>query len=402
MVSKQINLAELHPAQQEIVDSPARFKVLSCGRRFGKTMVAVDLISSHLLAAESAAYFAPTYRMTKEVWQTLKKTFAPGTKRITEHDYRLELYNGGILECWSLMGAAAETVRGRKYHLAVIDEAAIISNAEIWQAAVRPLLTDHRGRALFCSTPRGRNWFWQLFTMGQDPQIPDWQSWQFPTIANPYIHPEEIDDAKRGLPERVFKQEYLAEFLQDGGAVFRNIDNVCVADVEPRKPGNRYVFGVDWGKSNDFTCISVMDTYRKRQVYLDRFNQISWELQRGRLISLYQRYKPGLIWAEANSIGDVNIEALQAEGLPVRGFMTTAQSKAPLIESLVLAIEREDLTLLSDAVLINELQAYEMSRLSNGGWRYSAPPGGHDDTVIATALSWHGCRFSGRSLIDFV
>jgi hypothetical protein len=398
-----IELPKPHPAQQPIIDHPARFKVLACGRRFGKTMIAVRMICSCLLKGHSAAYFAPTYRMTKEVWEELKALLAPLTSHISEHDYRLQLHSGGILECWSLQGTSAETVRGRKYHLAVIDEAAIVSDARIWQAAIRPLLTDYQGSALFCSTPRGRNWFWNLFVQGQDISFANWMSWQLPTKANPYLKDEEIADAKHGLPERVFKQEYLAQFLEDGGAVFRNLDRVCVAkqELEPES-GNNYVFGVDWGKSNDFTCISVFDCTRNQQVYLDRFNQISWEIQRNRLISLYERFKPTLIWAEANSVGEPNIEALQAEGLPVRSFYTTGKTKAPLIEELVLAIEQEKIALLSDAILINEMQIYEMSRLANGGWRYSAPPGGHDDTVIATALSWHGAYKSGPLRIDFI
>ena len=405
MAKTEIKLDELHPAQSQIIEDSARFKVLSCGRRFGKTTVAIDLLSEHLLDGHTVAYFAPTYRMTKEVWEEMKGRFGPLTRRLSEHDFRMELYNGGVLDCWSLHGVAAETVRGRKYHLAVIDEAAIVADASIWQAAIRPLLTDHKGAALFCSTPKGRNWFWNLFVQGQDAKFKDWQSWQFPTTANPHIDAQEVADAQRELPERVFKQEYLAQFLEDGGTVFRNLTRVCVAQQEHEPvPAGRYVFGVDWGKQNDFTCISVIDSQRNQQVYLDRFNQISWEIQRNRLISLYQRFKPYYIFAEANSIGEPNIEALLAEGLPVQSFYTTQKSKSELIEKLVLAIEKEEVSLLSDAVLINELQSYQMSRLANGGWRYGAPSGAHDDTVIATALSWYGrVKYgSGRVSIEWI
>jgi hypothetical protein len=107
-----------------------------------------------------------------------------------------------------------------------------------------------------------------------------------------------------------------------------------------------------------------------------------------------------VIWAEANSIGAPNIEALQDEGLPVRAFTTTAKSKPPLIEDLALAIERADLALLPDEGLLSELASYAMERLPAGGYRYSAPPGLHDDLVIAAALAWYGVRQSGPS-IDF-
>jgi hypothetical protein len=138
-----------------------------------------------------------------------------------------------------------------------------------------------------------------------------------------------------------------------------------------------------------------------RQIYLERFNQIGWAVQRGRLAALYEQFKPRAILAEENSIGSVNIEALQAEGLPVRGYMMTSKSKAPLIDGLALAMEREEVVLLNDPVLKHELTAYEMKRTSTG-WSYSAPSGSHDDTVIATALSLWASKWYGGEAISFV
>jgi hypothetical protein len=157
---------------------------------------------------------------------------------------------------------------------------------------------------------------------------------------------------------------------------------------------------VDWGKENDFTAVSVM-TRDGRQIWLERFNQIGWAIQRGRLMGLYEQFKPKVILAEENSVGSVNIEALRAEGLPIHGFVTTHKSKAPLIDGLSLAMEKEEVVLLDDETLKHELMSYEMTRTAYG-WSYSAPPGGHDDTVVATALSlWASRRYGGAS-IDFV
>jgi hypothetical protein len=383
-----INLPVLHPAQAVIAAHPARFKVLACGRRFGKTALALDQMSDHLLQGHAVAYFAPADIMSTEVWEAIKTIFRPLISRIVENDKRIELANNGLFECWT---ARTESMRGRKYHLAVIDEAALIPGADAWNASIRPLLTDFKGHALFASTPQGRNWFWTLFQLGLDTNQTDWASWQFPTTANPFIDPAEVEAARATTPERVFHQEYEASFLADEGSVFRFIHKVCVGDEMPPDPNAQYIFGVDWGRDNDFTCISVMNQHGQ-QVYLDRFNQISWNVQRDRLSSLAQKYPPLIILAEANSIGSVNIDALQAEGLPVRPFHTTGRSKAPLIESLVLAIERQEIILRRDSVLISELQAYEMGRTASGFWTYSAPIGAHDDTVIATALSWLASR----------
>lgn len=400
----RINLGELYPAQQEIVDSPARFKVLVCGRRFGKTTIAIDTLCRALLDGQTAAYFAPTYRMGAEVWREMNTLLAPLRLHASEKDWRLELAGGGVFECWSLAQGAGETVRGRHYHFVVIDEAALFESADAWYGAIRPLLTDTQGGALFASTPRGRNWFWHLYRRGLDPKVTDWQAWRFPTAANPHIPPEEIEAARQGMPERFFQQEYEAEFLDDGGLVFRNVDQACVGQpgmpVPDENGETRCVFGVDWGKDHDFTCISVM-TCDGTQLHLERFNQIGWTVQRDRLKALNERFQPSVILAEENSIGSVNIDALIQEDLPVRGFVTTQKSKAELIDTLALAMEKGETRLLNDEVLKYELMAYEMSRTAYG-WSYGAPPGGHDDTVIATALSLRASRWHCGPILSFV
>jgi hypothetical protein len=157
--------------------------------------------------------------------------------------------------------------------------------------------------------------------------------------------------------------------------------------------------GVDWGKSNDFTVIAVGDTTTKRMVAMDRFNQIDYRVQRARLATLAERYNPGVIMAESNSMGEPIIEQLQADGLPVRGFQTTNASKAAIIEALGLALERSEIMLLNDPVLVGEMQAYEMDRLPSGMVRYGAPEGMHDDTVMATALMYEAMNTSGPLLL---
>jgi Terminase large subunit, T4likevirus-type, N-terminal len=340
----EIRLPQLHPAQAEIIASPARFKVLACGRRFGKTTVAIDQLCNTLLDGKSAAYFAPTFRMGAEVWRELNRILRPVIDYAREDDWRMELKTGGVFEGWSLAQGSGEMVRGRKYHFVVVDEAALFDSGDVWHGAIRPLLTDYAGRALFCSTPKGRGWFWQLYQQGQDPDMTEWQSWRFPTAANPHIQATEIEAARVGMPERFYKQEYEAVFLDDGGVVFRNVEGVCTLSPSP-SPSDRgeqisfhddtftsppsasqggveteaqseteydgirlvgsYYFGVDWGKDNDYTCISVM-TSEGQQVHLDRFNQIGWALQRGRLAALYEQFKPVVIVAETNSMGSVN------------------------------------------------------------------------------------------------
>jgi hypothetical protein len=134
-------------------------------------------------------------------------------------------------------------------------------------------------------------------------------------------------------------------------------------------------------------------------VYVDRFNQIDYALQTQRLKVLRDRYQPGVIIAESNAMGEPLVEQLWRDGLPVQPFTTTNATKAQIIDGLSMAFERGEITILNDDILINELQAYEMTRLPSGLFRYSAPEGMHDDCVMSLALAWAGVQDSGEILL---
>jgi hypothetical protein len=388
-MSLTITLPKLHDAQWQIINSDARFRVASCGRRFGKTLAAAGEAVKVAAQGGRVWWVAPTYNVSKRGWAgafAIAKQI-PGTT-VRKSDREIHFAGGGFIGFKTADTGAG--LRGEGLDLIIMDEAAFVREGA-WTDDLRPALSDRQGRALFISTPMGRNWFWHIWMMGQDPERHEWQSWMFPTSSNPHILSSEIDAARELLPERTFKQEYLAEFTEDGGAVFRNLRACTTSEYSEPLPDYRYIFGVDWGKSHDFTVIVVMD-HSGRMVAMERFNQIGWSLQRGRLLALADKWQPDAIWAELNSIGDPNVEALQDEGLPVYGFQTTAQSKTPLIDSLALAFERAEIGIIDEPVLLSELQSYSMERLPSGRFRYSAPEGMHDDTVIALALAWHGVQ----------
>jgi hypothetical protein len=383
-----VQMMRPHPAQAEIVNSPARFRVLACGRRFGKTEVDISELGHRAIKGQQVAYFAPSYKMTQETWRQIMWRLKEVISHASKTEGRMELVSGGSIDLWSLSTTSAESVRGRKYHFVVIDEAGMVVNLHTaWDEVIRPLLVDYRGGALFTSTPKGRNFFYDLYMRGKDPAQLEWDSWNYPSVANPYVHPDEIESARANTVERAFRQEYLAEFVEDAGSVFRNVGPVSyLQPADGPEQAHRLYMGVDWGRDVDFTAISIFDATTNQQVHVERFNQIGWSLQRGRIRALYDKWKPVVILAEKNSIGDPNIEALQQEGLPVQPFVTTSASKPALIERLALAIERADIALIKDDYQMHELRAYTMERVGSH-YLYGAPPGGHDDTVIALALS---------------
>jgi phage terminase large subunit-like protein len=386
-----LTLPRPHLAQKTVISEARRFNVMACGRRFGKTRLGIDRLIRPALEGKPVAFFAPTYKMMSDVWRETYNTVQPAAKRVASQEHRIELITGGIIDMWSL--DTPDAPRGRKYARVIIDEAAMVPQLqEAWQASIRPTLTDYEGDAWFTSTPKGANFFRTIYQYGQDPLKPEWASWQMPTVANPHIKASEVEAARQELPERVFQQEYLAAFLEDAGGVFRKVRAAAIAKKSEPYSG-RFVMGLDWAMSEDFTVITVMDAETRRMVDMDRFNQIDWAVQRGRVKAMADKWKVENIIAEHNSIGGPNIEALQREGLPVVSFETTAVSKPPLIESLALAFERSEIEILNDPVLVGELEAYERTVSPvTGRSRYGAPDGRHDDTVISLALALWGCH----------
>jgi hypothetical protein len=389
-----------HDCQLQILETSARFKVIAAGRRFGKTETGKLLMMQALYRKPDgiAWWIAPTYGMAAQVWHDLANSLAHLETRISAAQRRIDLPGGGHIAVRSAHNP--DRLRGAGLDYAVLDEAAYMS-ASLWPEVVRPMLLERRGGAAFLSTPYGHNHFWELYKQGLDLDQPEWASFQFPSAANDLIDRAEIEALRAITPDLVYRAEYLAEFVDHMGAVFRNIDAVLTAppDTQPDL-SRRVVIGVDWGRDSDYTVCVALDADSCRMLAIDRFNGLSWAASRARVAQMSHRWNASAVWAESNSIGQPNIEALQAEGIPVRPFMTTSRSKQNLIDALAVAIERGGIALVPDPVLLAELKSYRLHALPGGGYRYAAPSGAHDDTVIALALAYHGAR-QGRFSLDF-
>jgi hypothetical protein len=246
-----IRLPAPHAAQQQMLDESARINVACCGRRFGKTLFGIDLLVARPPFSSAHGYpvgwFAPTYKYLIEVWKEAKRVLRPLTSAVSVQDKRIELINGGVMEFWTMDGD--DPARGRKYGRVVIDEAAMVRDLRAkWDESIRPTLTDFRGEAWLFSTPKGRNDFSRFY---DDAGVrPGWARWQIPTSANPFIDPEEIEQARRDLPELVFRQEYLAEFVDFGGTVIRR----DWLQTYPAPPILQVAMGVDLAISTKTTA----------------------------------------------------------------------------------------------------------------------------------------------------
>jgi len=240
---------QLTRAQAEIALDPHRFRVLCCGRRFGKTTLAIDQIKGRASIPNSRiVYVAPTYQQARDIaWAQLKNDCKQAAESINESRLEIKLVNGSLIQLkgWE----AIETLRGQKFDLIVLDEVAMFRNFWLnWQEVIRPTLTDTKGEGLFISTPKGFNHFYDLFNLQEEDK--DFKSFHFSTYDNDHIPPEEIDKAKQELSVERFEQEYMANFKKTEGLVYKEFDREKhVFNLMEEMPREK-IAGVDFGFTN--------------------------------------------------------------------------------------------------------------------------------------------------------
>jgi hypothetical protein len=206
-----IKLPRLHDAQQSILANARRFNIIKCGRRFGKTTLAKELIISPALDGYPVAYFAPTYKDLYDFWVDVKGMTYTITSQKDETIKKIKLITGGTIEMWSLDDP--DSGRGRSYKRVVIDECEKVRHLEeAWKGTIRATLADYSGDCWFLSTPKfGKTYFKELFSNAQRDTDGQWFACKYTTYDNPFILKEEIDSARATLDDLYFRCEFLAE-----------------------------------------------------------------------------------------------------------------------------------------------------------------------------------------------
>jgi hypothetical protein len=380
-----IEIPELHPNQQSILDNQSRFRVVMCGRRFGKSELAQIEMIYEGIKGNAIGYITPTYQLAKTFFAKLAKILPFENNK---SDLIINFSNGGSIRFFT--GERLDNLRGRKFHFVVVDEASFIPDLESgWLNSIRPTLTDYKGRALFLSTPKGKNYFYSLYLKGLSGET-DWHSFKFTTYDNPYIDKHEIDDAKIQLPEKVFEQEYMANAMENASNPF-GIEHInkCVKDIS-----NKAVkfYGIDLAKSVDWSVIIGLDE-DGCVCYFNRF-QKDWKQTKETILTL-DRTIPILI--DSTGVGDAITEDLQNYFSNMEGFKYTSTSKQQLMELLSSSIHKGEVCF-PDGIIKEELEIFEY-QFTSTGVRYNAPQGFHDDCVNALALAVkckNQFRFSGE------
>lgn len=369
------------------------------GRRWGKTLMAGSTALACASRGAAVAWVVPTYKNARPVWRFAERMVAPVASAldVRRSERTVEFPGNGYLGVYTADNPVS--ILGEAFDLVIVEEAARIA-PDVWSETIMPTLADRDGRAMLISTPRGRNWFWHEFQRGLA-DGKEQAAFTAPSSDNPSPSIRRAFELARSrVSERTFQQEWLAEFLADGGGVFRRVAEAATAEPQSAaRPGHQYVIGADWGRTNDATVFTVVDISTMAVAAVDRMTQTDYALQTARLRALAERFGHAPILAELNSMGGPLVESLQGGGLNVMGFQTTNATKAQIIDALALAFERGSIRILPDAVALAELQAYESERLPSGLVRYSAPEGVHDDCVISLALAWHAAQSSTVELV---
>jgi len=364
----------LHPNQMRMVQEAKRFNVANCGRRFGKSKMAVNLLCEPALEGKPAGYFTPTYKLLEGTFNECLSTLSPIITKKHDNQF-IQLATGGMIEFWSLDNPQAG--RSRKYRTIIVDEAAFVKDLwGAWTESIRPTLTDLKGDAWFFSTPKGKNDFYKLWMRGQSGE-PNWMSWKMTTYDNPYIDPAEIDDAKRDLPLIAFNQEYLAEFADNAANPFGlQFIQQCTYPMSNLPP---VCFGIDLAKYHDWTVIIGLDK-NGNVCYFDRF-QKDWR----QTIQDIKVLPSAPICIDSTGTGDPIAEDV-ARFRDTEMFRFTATSKQQLMEGLASAIQQRKISF-PEGLITDELGNFEYE-YTRSGVKYSAPTGLHDDCVCALALAW--------------
>lgn len=400
-----------HNKQNDIITCDNKEVIVCAGRRFGKSAVCGYIIVKELLNALQQIRLgkrnsckiwivAPTYELTNKVFEyvirfllAFDKDFGKYVSGGTGRPGQMKMSESVWIQCKST--TEPMSLLGEELDLCILDEAALIPE-KIYYQYIYPLTIakSRNTKTYLISTPRGKNWFQKLFIRLKGENA----SFQFTSLDGVETDPNALEKIKQTTPDLLFRQEYLAEFLDEAGTVFKDLDQIIAGRTEDSIPTHHYVMGVDLGQMDDYTAISIFDIDTHQLVHQDRFRGIEYPLQKEHIIAKARRYNNARVIIDATGVGKPIYQDLGQSGIFVEDFVFSGKSKEELIGNLIVFVKEKYITIPNIDYLIDELKAFEYQyinettgeRLRNP--KYSAPKGQHDDTVISLALACWGLQ----------
>ncbi len=381
---------------QEILKPEVKFIILTTGRQFGKTMMAQNLILKWALETNDSVsmWVSPIYSQCRKVFEDLEKILYDSnlTTSLNKSNLEIEFINGSKIIFRS--AERPDNMRGYTLDYLVVDEAAFVRD-DTYNMVLKHTTIVKGKKVLFISTPKGKNYLYELSLRAQDENNEKYIHLKGTSFDSPYISEDELMDARRTLPEDIYKQEILGEFIDNGGEVFTDIDKYCVLSewVGPR-PGVKYSAGIDFGRVNDYTVLSILDD-NKNLVYQYRDNNKPWQDIIENIIRILNQYKAHAL-IEVNSIGDVLYEQIQRQYNNIEPFITSSSSKNEIIEDLIFNLNDGKMKLPNEQLcpaLFNELKSFTYTYSPRSrNISYGAATGAHDDTIMSLAIALKGVK----------
>lgn len=378
----------------EIENGKAKYYVLTTGRQWGKTMLGMNLILKWAITTPKSTnmWVSPVFSQSKKVMEQLTQAIVgtPIVKSINKSELKIELINGSTIIFRA--GEQENTLRGYTLDTLVVDEAAFLKE-NIWNQVLKQTVMVKGKKVLFISTPKGKNFLYSLHIRGLEEGQTTYKTMRGTSYDTPYISEEELLEAKKSLPEDVYKQEILAEFIDTGGEVFSNVDNYCVLDKwKPiDKKNRRYYGGIDFGRQNDYTVLSIFDD-EGNLVFIYRERQKPWQQIVDDIVKHLITYD-ATAQAEVNSIGDVLFEQVKKKYPKMIPFTTSQSSKQNIVEDLIYGLNEGQILLPSKELyepLYNELNTFTYTyNPKTRSIRYGAVDGAHDDTIMSVAIAYN-------------
>lgn len=360
---------------------PARYAFIEASTKAGKTSACIAWLFEQAMGGKQGDHYwwvAPVYTQAKIAFRRMKAGLPGWMFSANESEMFILLRNGAMI--WFKTAEKPDNLYGEDVRAAVIDEASR-AREEAWHA-VRSTLTATRGALRCIGNVKGRkNWFYRLCRIAQqgadDMSFSKLNAWD--AVKGGVLEYAEIEDARRLLPENVFKELYLAEASDDEGNPFGYAHiAACVGDLSSERA---VAAGVDLAKSVDWTVVIGLDRAGATCGF-ERWQKVPWIETTNRLTGMLKNL-PALV--DSTGVGDPIVETLQQSCFGVEGFTFSSASKQRLMEGLAMAIQSREITF-PPGVIVQELEQFEYV-YTRTGVRYSAPEGYHDDCVMALALA---------------
>lgn len=398
----KLRLPPLHDRQYDFVQDDHRFVVAACGTKTGKTFGLSNWLIKRAFGKRQSLnwWTAPTYKQAKIAFKLIGQLLPKQRYRASRTELTYELLDslGNVFAIIEFRSADnPDSLRGEGVHSVVVDEAGFWKRDSF--ESVLTTLTRTQGYCRIISTPKGRNWFYEEWSKGWYPEqkekFPWYTSYQLPTECNPHVPRESIEQARLMLPADVFRQEYLAEFLDESAGVFRNITNCQTAKwLDDPIEGCFYVLAIDWAKKDDYTVFAIADRLSKEIVHIERHNTVDWNVNINSALKCARRWNNAVIIHDSTGVGDVPHDMLRAVYPWVDGYsIFNNDPKVALIQAMQFALERSEIRLphpkshANAATLDHEMRMYGYEMSTTGKFLFSAPEGYHDDCVIAASLA---------------